>query len=221
MIPFLIVPCLGLALPPLDLPRLFRQLDFNSRDLAQAANYFVAMGEERTAKKIASLASEFGSDWWRAWAAANPHATNFSLNSRLSWMCRILYEPKGNEPLRQPLFGALHLPYHSMPLVQWPLYPLAQSGDTYFVLGDGYSLAGHPESMIGYLRYCKANGTFRKKQLPMPDGKQALKDFGALIQSAKWKAIKWRDSGGGWSYSFSEQAVLGALKSQAEEIPEK
>ena len=108
MIPFLVIPCVSLTLLPSDLPRLFTQQSFNSRDLAQAVNYFVAMGEERTAKRFAALASDFHSDWKRE------QRTYFSLNSRLSWMCRILFEPEGKEPLREPWYGELALPHHSM-----------------------------------------------------------------------------------------------------------
>jgi hypothetical protein len=221
MITGLVAPCIVLSFLQLDLPKLLVQSPFNSRDLALAANYFIAMGEEKTAKKITSLASGVGIDWARAWAADNPKPTYFSLNSRLSWMCRILYEPKGDKPLRQPLFGALSLPRHTMPLERWPHYPLALSGETYFVLGDGYRLGGLPEGMVEYLRYCQKEGTFRRKEVVVPSRVQALKDFHDLTQSDRWKAIKWRDSGLGWSYTFPEKAMLWGLRAQADEIPEK
>ena len=52
-------------------------------------------------------------------------------------MCRVLFEPKGQDSLRQPMYGALDLPWNSMPLTKWPLYPVALSGSSYFVLSDG------------------------------------------------------------------------------------
>ncbi len=215
MIPLLLVPCLGLILPPQDLPRRFLQADYNSRDLSQAANYFISMGEEKAFEKLSSLASFNGAERRWALAAASPKVTSFSLNSRLSWMCRILYEPRGAEPLRPPRFGALSLP--AMPLEKWPLYPLVLSGDTYFVLGDGYNLAGLAESLTAYMDYCRTVGVFRKKTLPLPDRKQALRDCALLTTSENWKALKWTDA----SYSIPEEDVTNRIKSQAERIPEK
>lgn len=215
MIPLLIFPYLGFVLLPSDLPRVFTQEIFNSRDLALAVNWFVAMREERANKSLADLASDFLLNWERG------QRTNFSLNSRISWMCRILYEPKGSEPLRQPAFGELSMPRLTMPLARWPLCPLALSGDTYFVLSDHYLLGGQPESMIDYLNYCKTEGNFRKKPVPVPHRKQALKDFAQLTQSEKWKAIKWKDSASGESYYISEEWILKGIKAQAEGIPEK
>ncbi|HEV8058925.1 MAG TPA: hypothetical protein VGP68_03585 [Gemmataceae bacterium] len=221
MIPLFIIPCVGLALAPVDVPKLFVQQEFNSRDLAQAANYFAAMGEEKAAKKIAFMASDFFTDWKRANAANNQKRTNFSLNSRLSWMCRILYEPKGINPLRPPGFGALSLPQLTMPLSRWPLYPLVLSGNTYFVLADGYSLGGRPETLEEYLAYCQANGKFRNKPVALPDRNSALKDFDLLTKSENWKAIKWKDSGIGQSYLMHEPSRLQFIKTQAEGIPKK
>src|SRR4051794_22723937 len=136
-------------------------------------------------------------------------------------MCRILYEPKGEKPLRQPLFGALSLPYRTMPLERWPHYPLVLSGDTYFVLGDGYRLGGVPESVDEYLSYCQKEGTFRIRAVVVPSRAQALKDFRALTESERWKVIKWTDWRGDTGYTIPESWTLEALKAQAETITEK
>jgi hypothetical protein len=221
MTSLLILPCFGLALLPIDLPRLMVHESVNSRDLALAVNYFVALGEERTAKRLEFLAADFLSDWNRANDPDNPKRTNFSLNSRVSWMCRILYEPKAKSPLRPPLFGSIHLPTHSMPSARWPIFPLVHSGETYFVLSDNYIIAGVPEPVVDYLKYCQTYGAFRKNPVAVPDRTQARKDFTLLRQSDEWKAIKWKDSGIGWSYTISEQWILENLKAQAEGIPEK
>ena len=210
MIPFLLFPFLGLALPPLDLPKILTQKTFDSRGRAVAANYFMAMGEEGAAKKIAFLATNAGSNRLRThW------------KHRLGWMCRILYEPKGKEPLRMGGFGSPFIPYRTMPLEQWPHFPLVLSGDTYFVLVEGYGTTGRPETLVRYLNYCRQEGNFRKTPVALPDRKKALEDFALLTNSDSWKAIKWHESEGSPTYSFSEQGALARLKAQAENIPEK
>ena len=113
------------------------------------------------------------------------------------------------------------LPWSSMPLKSWPLYPVAASGSSYFVLSEGYSLAGKAENPKDYLKYCRANGRFRKEPVPIPSKAQALKDLEQLRQSKAWKAIKWEDSGQGWKYTYNDDWVWQFIKKQAEEIPEK
>ncbi len=221
MIPLLIFPCLGLLLPPADLPKLFVQPGFNSRNLAEAANYFIAMGEDRAFAKLASLEVS-PSNWTWNWSLAYGR-TSFSLDSRVMWMCRMLYEPKGSVPLRNPKIGCI-LPFTTFTttsLEPWPLFPLVLSGESYFLLGGIQDISGTPESAVGYLQYCRSNGSFRAKPVALLSRKQSLKDIALLTQSEKWKAIKWKKSGPVFYYSIPEESVLGYVKSQAEGIPEK
>ena len=37
-----------------------------------------------------------------------------SILERIAWVCRILFQPKGKEPLRGPGYGGLSLPRNSM-----------------------------------------------------------------------------------------------------------
>jgi hypothetical protein len=198
-------------------PKLFRQRSFTCVTLAEAVNHYVALGEEKAAKELESLISDWGTDWDRR----STQKGRFSINERVSWVCRILFIPRGKEPLRAPYYGALSLPHNSMPLASWPLYPVAASGSTYFVLSEGYSLAGKAEDPKEYLKYCRANGKFRKEAVPIPTRAQALKDLEKLRQSEAWKAIKWKDSGPGFSYEIDEDWHWKPIKSQAEKIPEK
>jgi hypothetical protein len=216
MIPLLIVPCFGLALQTSDVPKLFLQDSFNARDLAQAMNYFVALGEERASQKLASLSHDRWADFRRS------GRTGFSRNERIAWVCRILYQPKGNEPLRPPAFGGIASLPNAMPLAEWPLYPLALSGDTYFVLGRGYSLAGRPEFIGSYTFFCRKHGVFRKAPVAVPDKWQALKDFELLTNSKKWKALVWPldyDTTGR-GVPVLENLALKFIKAQAEGIPQ-
>jgi hypothetical protein len=194
-------PCQG------EVPKLFREKPFTCVTLAEAVNHYVALGEEASVKDLELLVpdDEFES----------------RMKVRMSWVCRILFQPKGDEPLRGPGYGAVSLPWHSMPLKTWRLFPLAASGSSYFVLSEHYTLAGIPEKPKDYLKYCRANGRFCKEPVPIPTKAQALKDLKQLRQSDAWRAIKWKDSGKGWSYTISEDWVWEYIKKQAEAIPEK
>src|SRR5207248_2099895 len=102
-----------------------------------------------------------------------------------------------------PMYGGLSLPFKTMPHANWPLYPVAASGKSFFVLSEGYSLAGVPEDPKHYLAHCRAEGAFRKHPVPIPTQAEAQRDAKALRQSPPWKAIKWKDSGQGFSYTMS------------------
>ncbi|HWB03793.1 MAG TPA: hypothetical protein VG796_12275 [Verrucomicrobiales bacterium] len=191
-----------------EVPRLFKEKDFRAAHFAEAVNYFVALGEDEAVRQLEELAPGRGSNGKLA----------FHMNERVGWMCRVLFEPKGAEPLREPRFGALRLPYLSMPAKNWPLYPVALSGSTYFVLSEGYSLGGLAEDTGKYLQYCRKAGTFRKKPVPVPDKAQAAKDAAALKESEVWKGIKWKDSGPGTSYTMSEGWTWKFIQAQADGI---
>jgi RNA polymerase sigma factor (sigma-70 family) len=193
-----------------EVPKLFREKSFTCVTLAEAVNHYVALGEEASVKELESLVSDDTGDIF----------SDMNLARRMSWVCRILFQPKEDEPLRGPGYGAVSLPWNSMPLKKWPLFPLAASGSSYFVLSELYTLGGIAEKPKAYLKYCRANGQFRKEAIPIPSKAQALKDLEQLRQSKAWKAIKWKDSGKGWSYYYSEDWIWEYIKKQAEEIPE-
>src|SRR5262245_50195199 len=113
------------------------------------------------------------------------------------------------------------LPHLTMPREKWPVYPLAASGSSYFVLHEGYFVAGSPEPLTRYISYCRTKGKFRTERLPVPTRRQALKDAESLRQSEVWKAIKWKDEGPGTSYELSEEKAWDFIKAQAEKTPEK
>jgi hypothetical protein len=211
MTPFLLL-FVALGAPPCqaEMPALFREKSFTCATLAEAVNHYVDLGEEAAIKELESLTS----DWLTR--DHNLSATgDFSRKERLGWVCRLLFQPIGRDPLRPPLFGAFDdLPWNkSMPLRKWPLLPVANSGTSYFVLSEGYLLAGQAEDPTAYLEYCQTRGKFRTERLPIPARAQALKDLTQLRQSKAWKAIQWGETGEEWSWRF--------IKAQAEDIPGK
>jgi hypothetical protein len=190
---------------------LFREKAFSCATLAEAVNHYIGLGEKPALKALESEILDWDADY----------KNGFSRNERIGWVCRILFQPKGKEPLRGPAFGGHHLPWNSMPLTKWPLHPVACSGSTYFVLSEGYSLDGRAEDPKEYLHYCRTEGKFRTERIPVPTKLQALKDLGQLRQSEAWKAIKWKDSGQGFSYTMSEEWIWIFIQKQAEKTPEK
>jgi hypothetical protein len=190
-----------------DVPLLFRERSFSAANLAEAVNHFVALGEEPAARELSTLAPDH-----------DPGRAGFSLPERVGWVCRILFQPKGDQPLRAPRYGAHSLPYLTMPLARWPLYPVAESGDSFFVLSEGYMLAGIPERPTRYLAYCRAEGIFRKQRIPVPGRHQAKKDVLALRQSPAWKAIEWKDRGPETTYTMNEEWTWRFIQAQADAI---
>jgi hypothetical protein len=210
-----------------EVPELFREPSFNAATLAIAVNHFVAIGEEATVKELATLS--VGKEFVEVHPAAKPRAAvvdappNYgwiSIHERIGWVCRALFVPKGREPLRPPAYGALWvLPYGSMPLGRWPLFPVALSGSTYFVLSEGYALDGRAELAMDYVAYSRENGIFRRTPVQVPTREQAMKDAAALRQSEAWRAIKWPNSSPVDNERLRDEVIGKFIQAQAESVP--
>ncbi len=200
-----------LGLAHAEVPKLFSQKSFTSDNLAEAVNRYVAIGEAATIKEFQQLSAQESS------TSEAFSGNGFNVDERISWVCRILYEPRGNSPLRAPKFGVLALPEKTMPIRKWPLYPVAFSGSTYFVLKQGYTPSGTPETLTHYLAYCKGNGVFRATPVEVPTQEQAKIDAANLRQSLAWQAIEW-ESPDGFSFPMGEQLTYGFVRNQAKAI---
>src|SRR5580658_4325183 len=114
-----------------EAPRFFRENAFTSASFAEAVNHFVEIGGSATVKELSALAE-------------GTNMTNgFSVKVRIGLVCRVLFQPRRNEPIRPPADGFLmELGSIGLPEVSssswthvnknWPLYPVALSGSTYF-----------------------------------------------------------------------------------------
>jgi hypothetical protein len=191
--------------------KLFCEKSFTPATLAEAVNRYVAIGEAATIKELQQVSAQESSQ--KELFAGK----GFSVNERVGWVCRILYEPRGTSPLRPPKFGVLAMPEKTMPLQKWPLYPLTFSGSTYIVLKEGYTDNGTPEELTHYLAYCKNNGVFRQTPVPVPTKEQAEKDIASLRQSEPWKAIQWEDKDG-FTYLMGEQWAWSFIQNQVKAI---
>jgi hypothetical protein len=194
-----------------DVPALFRQQAFNAATLAMAVNHFVAIGEDATVKELDTLAAKGD--------VVHRNGGIFNIHERIGWVCRVLFAPKGQKPLRPPRYGALALPYASMPLERWSLFPLVLSGDTHFVLSEGYSVFGHAEPAEHYVSYCRENGIFRRTPVQVPTREQAMNDAVALRQTDAWKAIEWPKSNQADDHNYWGELTWKFIQAQAESIP--
>ena len=194
-----------------EVPTLFRKEEFTAADLAEAVNSFVVLGENEAVRQLIRLApSRF---------EPGKEGLGLDFPDRVGWVLRILFLPKKTQALREPRYGSRGLPYLTMPLTRWPLYPVVTSGDSFFVLGGVSMLGGQAEDPKEYLKYCQREGRFRTQPVPAPTREQALKDVLALRQSDVWRTIKWKDSAPGRSYTMHEGTVWDYLKAQADSIP--
>jgi hypothetical protein len=193
-------------------PKLLTEKPFNSVTLAEAVNHYVAIGEAASIKELQQLAAQEESDKY----FFSSHG--YCVGERIGWLCRILYEPRGNSPLRAPKFGVLTIPERTMPLEKWPLYPVVLSGSTYIVLNQSYTPKGVPEDVKHYIAYCKDSGVFRTNPVVVPTQEQAIQDAAAIRKSEAWLAIKWQDDEG-FSYPMGELWTWGFMENQAKRIP--
>lgn len=178
-----------------------------SRELAVAANRYIALGEERTVKELKDACE-------KARRSYPPHHVDFDLSEQIGWLCRLLYTPKPGQALRSAGFGGLILPFNTMPPADWPLMPLAESDGVFFILAQGYMIAGVPEDPVHYLEYCEQSGSFRSEALRVPTPEEAERALSALLDSTAWNQIKWKDSGLGFSYEMHASSVIAYLKKQ-------
>jgi hypothetical protein len=194
-----------------EVPQIFKVREFNCATLAEAANYYIALGEAEAIQELKALEEDFGESMDRG----------FYQNGRIGWVCRIIFKGKSGKPLRPPLYGGLLLPRLTMPLERWPLYPVAESDGVFFVLSEGYMLAGVAEQASDYIDYCSATGSFRKTKVEVPTQDEAVKAFNSFKKAKRWTMIKWKDEGPGTKYTMSEDWVLHYIEAQATSVPKK
>jgi hypothetical protein len=194
-------------------PRLFVDKEFTPVSFAEAVNYYVGLGENRAITELEGLASTKET-------YLETYRKGFTLHERVGWMCRVLFEGKAGHALRPPKFGVLErLPPPIMLEKDWPKFPVAPSGSSYFVLWEGYIALEHQsEDPKEYIQYCRQNGIFRKEPVLVPTRTEALKDLAALRTSATWKRIKWTYSFNGQAVSLNEETVWNFLESQPNRI---
>jgi len=184
-------------------PELFLRTQFNAVSLVNAANHCIRLGETETLREFERLIRENGA------------IPTYNLEERVFWLCRILFAFEENAPIRPPQLGTLPLPHDQFHLTDWPIYPLAKSGNSYFVLCEGYSLAGMPEPIDQYFKLCKAHGNFRTESIVVPSILESQQDLMRLQQSNQWKRINWKNRYS-W-YTTTETIISNYMTNQCVE----
>jgi hypothetical protein len=204
-----------------EIPELFLKEKFNANVLAVAVNHYIEVGPKQAATELTTIASFYeanGTNDVNLKSILATRGENVYLAERLGWVCRVLFEAKPKEALRPPGYGRLMLPFLTMPEKNWPLFPVAHSGRSYFVLSEGYSLSGVAESPRHYLEYCRKNGVFRTMRVAMPTREEAKADAIALWNSPAWKVIKWTDKTPNIEYTFPEMNTRLFIEKQYDSI---
>ena len=142
---------------------------FDSRKLAETINYFVERGELASAQELAVLSKQ---------------STTCMIRAGL--VCRILWQ-NADSPIR-PSFHCVYLnfEFEKSKLETWPLYPLAKSNETYFVLDEEYLGCSEMEQVEDYIKHCQQEGEFLRTPVSVPTSAQALDDAKDLIGSNRW-----------------------------------
>ena len=174
----------------------------NCREWAEAANYYIELGE---AAGLARLKRDASKHW----------GSPLYPNERAAHLCRILFEPKGSKPLRPPALGALALPYETMGLNKWPELPMVAQDGVWFILAEGYELTGHAEPLDRYAAYCQANGRYRLAPLKVPSTTEAQAALERLLCSPRWKSVTWSHKSVGRAYTYDPNSVIRDLRRQA------
>ena len=147
----------------LVLPKFCMAAQYSSRDLIDAANVFIAMKADRAVQELR-----------KSFAMSDNYSDH---NLRLSLLCRVLFVPKGKEPLRGARLGSSGLPRETMPSSDWPNFPVVQAGKSFFVLSEVLEGTGIPEQLTDYLEYCLEEGVFRTELLPIPSKVESRGDL--------------------------------------------
>jgi hypothetical protein len=183
--------------------RLLMVETLNCQDWAQLANQYIAYGRERAVAELTE----------RSKRSQGPGAI-INPNVRTCLMARLIFEPKGKAPLREPRLGALNLPYMSMPVTNWPLIPFVQRNGVVFLLSESYRMAGKAETCESYLAYCVQTGRFRSAPYKVPTLDQAKETLRELLKTAQWNDLRWTHTSPSVSYSMTPEPVANYLAKQ-------
>lgn len=155
---------------------MLKERNLSCADWARVANYYVELGEEKAAADLIERTSPNP----KKFAISNTHACHIA---------RLIYEAKSGQPLRPPRLGAATLADGTSSGYEgWPCFPFAYQNGAWFLIADGYQLAGLQETVGNYLAYLKKEGRFRKILYPVPTAKQAEAAYERLVLDKRWQA---------------------------------
>ncbi|MDD5348774.1 MAG: hypothetical protein PHQ12_01055 [Chthoniobacteraceae bacterium] len=133
---------------------------FSGKELAEAVNHYVALGEEGAIRELTELTAKAPGDR--------------RLRERVGLVCRVLYTPRDAQALRPPRFGGERVlrdgnTYTGTKTVQ-PAKELKADKDGKSAAEREVSKDAEApeESVADYLAFCRAHGVFRSLPVPLP-----------------------------------------------------
>ena len=156
--------------------------EFNPVSLIKAVNGLRVLGKERALEvlrcyyKLAGYSGMADTDFEKR--------QTYDLDERrLFLILRILFVRKDGNP-KMPELG-LGMPsfWPKEDDTNWPLFPLTLENDIPFMLINGYTLAGVPESPLSHIEYCEKYCTIREKPLQPADNPLVVVE--SLINSSE------------------------------------
>lgn len=163
-----------------EMPDFFTTTKVDAAEFASAVNQFVELGETETVRVLKALRSK-------------PFRGKVDLQLRVACICRVLWQ-NSDDPIPPPTMGMYGGGVsigsnQSEKLKDWPLFPVAKAGDSYFVVvhggRGGTGISHRPPS--GYLKKCQTSGSFLTEKIAVPSKQDADENASQLRKSARWR----------------------------------
>lgn len=178
-----------------EAPAFFTSPKADAAQLASAVNQFVEMGEIKALRALKKIRDK------------QTFSGKVDGHFRLACICRVLWQ-NSDHPIPPPRIGSYGGGVSigsskSAKLKDWPLYPVAKAGDSYFVVvygGRGGTGTSH-RLPLEYFEQCKKSGSFLSEEIPVPQKRDGEADATKLRQSARWQKEfpKLKDERNAWS----------------------
>ncbi len=173
---------------------------FNPAKLLTTANKLIALGNEDCYLSLTMYAPATQPRW------------QYKRDNYITWLCLLVYETKTPGSLKIPIFGAPDFPF-PIQTSEWPVFPLAFSDKTPFLLVSGYILGGLALPGSYYVDEYHKNGIFRTRPYPIPTKAEAQKSLDNLLTSQKWNDLHWDHP------EFWKSRKIKFLQEQIDRIP--
>jgi hypothetical protein len=187
--------------------------DFTPSCALECANRLISLGETRSVKLLEELIPRIPEDRDRLIEFVETTTRQDMLDeSKVVYLCRLLYEPKASSVLVAPLFGSPMIGPSYTPKEDWLHLPLVFSEKVPFLLPHAIVGRGNVPWMTArsYLDYCRTNGRFRKEVYAVPTRFEAQQALTSLLSSMRWKQLKWK-KGEELSYKNHLSAQVGRM----------
>jgi len=124
-------------------------VDFDSAAYLSEAIELQSLGEKQTVALLRELAKRKD-------------------GSKIVPLCRMLFVARKDRVFRAPAFGMPNNCPRSDGSYDWPLEPIAIVDGVPFLITNGYTIAGKPESGAQYLEYCVSECAWNPERFGMP-----------------------------------------------------